>query len=205
MCSCTENANLGLDFTEAETRSVSTEITTDGVTSTIIVDGIIYSVEVDSVHISEEHESITLDDTIKIGPQDVNFSRCSIRCLRKLNEEVILRDEHYLVRQMVLEVEILYSNLVVPVQFTREIVSAICPDGSEVTPHWTHQFKVSSEYCGGDSLITNEEKHSRSYFDLRIQTYDQDKPIGTIETRVSFYTTNAPVSFGASVSDWTTG
>lgn len=200
--SCAMDSYVGPDPEELENEARPTTIETRGNVSNLMIGEDVYPIEVNPVVIAEGNENIVLDDTVQLQAQDVMFSHWGVIHTHRISEELISKQECYLIRKVMFQADFWYLNMVIPVRFTREIVSAIRPDGLEITPSILHQFRVSGVYCESDPMITDEESHIRSYYDLTIEVFDHNEPIGTLEIRVSFFTANAPIMFSTRVYDW---
>ena len=203
LVSCYSDSYLGLDDVEPETFIYASSIVSCG-NNTVIEysDGQKLYIDVDPV--SSLAEIIELNDTCCISsPEKVDWA--NVRCSAKLlNSEVkyACDKDKYVVYLCTYQLDIYKSGVIVPIKFTRERVHAVNKQGEEFSSYCSFQFGITGRYVGTEPMVTNEESHSRSYYDVSVDVYDRDELIGNMQVRISFYTPNAAISFNATVSDY---
>lgn len=177
------------------------KINTRGNMSVVTANGQEYFVAVDSVVLAAGSQEINVDDSVNVVPENVKF-KCFLPHVDVLSEKIVRREQFYVVKQLDCLLTLSFEGVYLPVRFTRQIVVSI-DKGKEQTPYYTFIFNVVSEsYLGTDKMKTFEESHSRSYYDLELNVSDNDEVIGTLKTKVSFFTANTPITFDVSVDDW---
>ena len=203
LVSCYSDSYLGFDDMEPETLIYASSIVSCG-NNTVIEysDGQRMYIDVDPV--SSLAEIIELDDTCVLSPEKVDWANDRISCRAKLlNREVKYACDKYVVYLCTYQLDVYKSGMIVPIKFTRERVYAVNEKRDEFTSYCYFQFGITGRYVGSEPMVTFEESHSRSYYDVSIDVYDRDELIGNMQVKeISFYTANTPISFSAVVSDY---
>ena len=181
----------------------STVLEVKGNTAVVVAGDEEQFIELDSVKVAEGYEVIDVADTLCKRADEVDFSSAKTLRSEVLSQTLKKKTSAYVVREWTICTYIGYQGIFVPIVFTRDVVSAVRSDGSETPSDVYHHFTYSSVYIGTEKMKSDEESHSRSYYDLTINVEDlNEHHIGTILVRVSFYTANAVISFGATVEDY---
>lgn len=200
LVSCYSDSYLGFDDMDVEPLYASSIVSCGNNTIIEYSDGQRTYIDVDPVR--SLTEIIELEDTCVLSPEKVDWANDRISCRAKLlNREVKYACDRYVVYLCTYQLDVYKSGVIVPIKFTRERVYAVNKQGDEFTSDCYFQFGMKGRYVGSEPMVTFEESHSRSYYDVLIDVYDKDELIGNMQVRISFYTANTPISFSAVVSD----
>ena len=195
--SCVTSADE--EFTEDVKR---VDILTRGIISVVTVNGVDTPVSVDSVKIANASTNVNVDDSVNMYSQQVDFRRFK-PSISVISEQIVRREQFYAVKQLDCLLTLSMDNLSLPLYFSRQIVVSIDETGNEYTPRYSFSLEyISVNYLGSENMVTYDESHLKSYFNLLLGIYDNGNAIGTLATTVSFYTLNPPITFGAECVDW---
>jgi hypothetical protein len=183
-------SSLGLGSVEVEVRGNTFFITIDGEKKTIFLE---------PVSVVSGWEKIDLNDTVNLVPSKIYFSRIKTK-ITKVDSEIVEHSRYYAIAKGTFEIIFVDEEICIPVRFSRSLVLLMC-DGEPEEVKYTFSFKVTGHYLKTDGLVTNEETHSRSYYDCMIEVFDNTEKIGEIKTTISFFTKNEEISFSASVQE----
>lgn len=202
--SCSWDEYLGTEGMSPDKAEDSTVVMTQGNFSAIRTKSGVIFVEVDSVKIAEGYETINVNDTIYRTPWNVDLTSANILRTEVLQHTVKELHENYIVYELRVRFYFRYYDVCVPIIFTRDFVSAIRANGTDDIPHHSYRYNIiAGQYRSTEPLITDEESHSRSYYDLVIDVKDQDEQhLGTLLIQLSFYTANASITFGGEMNDF---
>lgn len=189
LASCVFDATL-------DTLSPEASIVTRGCVSIISINGEDFSVTVDSVTLADVSKNVDVDANINLLPDQVDFKYFA-PYVEILDTTVVREEKFFIVKQLDCLLTLSKDKLYIPIRFTRQIVTV---GKNEYPYYYALHFNVETEYLYSDCSNNN-----RSYYDLILYVYDSKELIGTLKTRVSFFTQNQtciPISFDVTVDGW---
>lgn len=164
-----------------------------------------FVVKVPPIEIVSGYENQILNDTANVSSLDLSFSGVvpSTKIVSSYPVEVC---DAYIIRRTIFKVIIENRGICIPIEFIKDVVSIPKKaDGSGIDweqeiPH-KFSFNITNECIDPSSKDEEENKFVRTTHKLQVKMQCKGVYVGTINTVMSFYAPQIPITFGASVKD----